>query len=78
MIRVTKDKACYSMSLANEPVLEVNQNELFCVETEDCYSGNLKSPQDQFTKEMWETVNPATGPIYISGAEIPTAHFASK
>lgn len=69
MIRVTKDKACYSMSSANEPVLEVKQNELFCVETEDCYSGNLKSPRDQFTKEMWETVNPATGPIYISGAD---------
>lgn len=69
MIRVTKDKACYSMSSANKPVLEVNQNELFCVETEDCYSGNLKSPKDQFTKEMWDTVNPATGPIYISGAE---------
>jgi len=69
MIRVSKDKACYSMSSANKPVAEVGQDELFCVETEDCYSGNLKSPQDKFTKDMWDTVNPATGPICIAGAE---------
>lgn len=69
MIRVAKDRACYSMSSANEPVVEVDQQELFCVETEDCYSGNLKSPEDQFTKEMWDTVNPATGPVYIRGSE---------
>lgn len=69
MIRVTRDKACYSMSLKNEPVVEIGQDELFCVETEDCYSGNLKSPADRFTKAMWDTVNPATGPIYILGTE---------
>lgn len=69
MIRVSRDKVCYSMSSKNEPVVEVRENELFCVETEDCYSGNLKSSQDRFTKDMWDTVNPATGPICISGAE---------
>ena len=57
------------MSSANKPVLEIDQGELFCVETEDCYSGNLKSPQDKFTKDMWDTVNPATGPVYITGLE---------
>ncbi len=69
MIRVTSDQVCYSMSSANKPVLEVNQNERFCVETEDCYSGKLKSPEDRFTKAMWDTVNPATGPISILGTE---------
>ena len=69
MIRIGKGKVCFSMSCANKPVVEVDQDKLFCVETEDCYSGNLKSPQDRFTKDMWDTVNPATGPIYISGVE---------
>ncbi len=69
MNRVTKDNAHYSMSSANDSVLTVNQGTLFCIETEDCYSGNLKSSEDQFTKEMWDTVNPATGPIHINGAE---------
>jgi amidase len=39
------------------------------VETEDCYSGNLRSPKDIFTEEMWKKgVNPATGPVFIRGA----------
>jgi len=69
MIRVTRDKACYAMSPAHVPVAEVAQDTLFCVETEDCYSGQLKTPRDRFTKEMWPTVNPATGPIAITGTE---------
>ena len=69
MRRLTKDKACYSMSASNKPVMEVHAGEFFCVETEDCYSGNLRSPEDRFTKDMWSTVNPATGPIRIAGAK---------
>jgi amidase len=57
------------MSSANRPVLEVSQHETFCVETKDCYSDALRSPEDRFTKAMWNTVNPATGPVYFPGAE---------
>jgi len=70
MKRIGKDKVCYAMSSDNEPVARVAPGESFCVELEDCYSGNLSSPEDKFTKEMWETVNPATGPIYVDGAAV--------
>ena len=69
MIRITKDNACYAMGPENPPAAEVAPGEAFCVETEDCYSGQLKGPGDAFTKDMWDTVNPATGPIAIAGAE---------
>ncbi len=69
MIRITRDKVCFSMSSENKPIVEVAQDKVFRLETEDCYSGNLKSPQDKFTKDMWDTVNPATGPVYITGLE---------
>lgn len=69
MIRVTKDKRCYAMSAANRPAAEVEQGAPFIIETEDCYSGRLTTPRDRFTKDMWETVNPATGPIAITGTE---------
>ena len=68
MKRVSKDPAIYAMSTANEPVLTVAQGETFVVETEDCYSGNLKTAEDRFTKDMWDTVNPASGPVFIEGA----------
>lgn len=69
MKHVAKNKVCYSMSAENKPVLVVGQDKKFSVETEDCYSGNLRSPQDKFTKDLWDTVNPATGPIFVTGAE---------
>lgn len=68
MQRVTKDKAAYAMSRQNTPVAVVQPNETVVLETEDCYSGKLQTPADHFTKDMWATVNPATGPIAVAGA----------
>lgn len=69
MIRINKDKVCYSMSAENKPVAKIDQNQMFCVETEDCYSGKLKSSRDKIVKETWGVKNPATGPVYIIGTE---------
>lgn len=67
MQRITKDKAAYSMSRRNAPVSVVQPGETVVVETEDCYSGRLKTSRDRFTRDMWNTVNPATGPLAIAG-----------
>jgi amidase len=56
------------MDRSTPAAMGVRSGEQFIVETEDCYSGNLRTPKDRFTKEMWPTVNPATGPVAISGA----------
>jgi amidase len=69
MKHVGKKQCCYAMSATNAPVLVIEQEEVFRVETEDCYSGNLRTPKDKFTKDLWDTVNPASGPIFITGAE---------
>ena len=66
---VSEEHACYSMSAKNKPVLTVNQGEIFRLETKDCYSNNLKTETDFFTREMWNTVNPATGPVFITGTK---------
>jgi amidase len=66
---VTENNACYSMSAKNKPVLNVNQGEIFRLETKDCYSNKLKTEKDFFTREMWDTVNPATGPVFINGTK---------
>ena len=69
MRTLTKEKVCYAMSSENDPALRVAEGEPFRLEVEDCYSGNLKTPDDVFTKEMWDTVNPATGPVFVEGAQ---------
>lgn len=63
------NKVCYVMSSKNKPAIFVNQNERFSFFTKDCYSNNLRTEKDVFTKKMWPTVNPATGPVYIKGAK---------
>ncbi len=67
--RLTKEHCIYRMSMNNAPAMVVEAGEVFRVQTEDCYSGHLRTRQDTFTKDMWSTVNPATGPIYIRGAK---------
>jgi len=68
MKTLSRDRVCYAMSPENEPAMRVAPGEAFRLETEDCYSGNLRSPGDVFTADMWDTVNPATGPVYVEGA----------
>jgi amidase len=69
MKMVPKDNVHYKMSADNKPAVHVSQGESFRLEVEDCYSGNLCRPDDVFTKEMWGTVNPATGPVYVDGSK---------
>jgi len=69
MKRLGKDSVCYAMSRENAPAITVAPGEAICIEAEDCYSGNLRTEDDVFTKDMWDTVNPATGPVYVEGAE---------
>ncbi len=68
MKRISKKHAIYAMSAANPPAAHVAMGERFVIETEDCYSARLKTKKDVFTKKMWPTVNPVTGPIFAEGA----------
>ena len=67
MNRFERNEVCYSMSAAHEPVGRVSPGEPFVVETEDCYSGNLRTAADFFTKGM--SGNPATGPVFVEGVK---------
>jgi len=69
MKMLSRDMVCYAMSADAPPALRVAPGERFGLETEDCYSGMLRSPEDVFTSDMWDTVNPATGPVCVEGAQ---------
>ena len=68
MRTVSNKQVCYSMSSENKPVLRVVCGETFQLETKDCYSNKLKTEKCLFTKAMWNTVNPATGPVFIESS----------
>lgn len=68
MLKITNEHVCYSMSKEHPIAAEVEPGESFIVATKDCYSDKLKSENDVFTKDMWSTTNPATGPVAVKGA----------
>jgi amidase len=66
----------YTFKVGLKPVLTVEPNETFVVETEDAVSGAFRSESVLFSKENLEPyslvtpelANPVSGPVYIKGA----------
>ncbi len=70
MKKLTSDKVIFEMSKKNRPVLSVDSGEKVVFETLDCFSGEVCSEQDTVSKIDFSKVNPATGPLFINGAEV--------
>lgn len=69
MTRITKDGIIYAMSPEHQPVVRVAVGSSLQVETYDCFEGQLRTPIDRLETLDWNRINPATGPIYVEGAE---------
>jgi len=57
------------MSAKNTPVLQVEPGTQVRFETWDALHGQVRSADESFANLDWSRINPATGPLYISGAE---------
>jgi len=69
MFKVSKENSIYSMNVANAPVLRVPAKSQIEFETFDCFENQICSDDDEFGGLDFSRVNPATGPVYIEGAE---------
>ena len=67
MRRLGSGKAVYAFSPKNKPAYKVKNGERVVIETMDCFSGRIKSPNKLFEQVPMDVVNPATGPIEIEG-----------
>lgn len=65
---LSSDHVFYSFSPDLKPAMHVDQDQEFILKTLDCFSGQIKSDNDLLDRLDWDSVNPATGPVYISGA----------
>ncbi|ANC19575.1 acetamidase [Bacillus cereus] len=69
MYRIHKDHIIYSMSPENKPCMEVEIGSSLVFETYDCFENQIDS-EDVVLQELdWNRINPATGPVYVNGAE---------
>lgn len=68
-MKLGSDHIIYHFSKEQVPALRVTPPIALNVETLDCFSGQLCNPDDKIEQLDWERVNPATGPIFVEGAE---------
>lgn len=59
----------YEFSRFHEPRLKVNSGDLVVVESEDAFSGQVRTNDDRRDKSLRPYGNPQTGPIWVAGAE---------
>lgn len=67
--RLTRDQVIWSFGPDLSPVLEVEPGDTVTFETNDCFSGQIRSEADLVTEIDLERVNSATGPVAVRGAE---------
>lgn len=69
MKEISKDNVIYEFSSEHTPVEYIECGEVVLIHTEDALGGQIRSENDSLSDINWSKVNPATGPLYIRGAE---------
>lgn len=69
MLKISKEQSVYTMSNQNTPVLHCKSGDVVVFETEDCFGGQIQNEEEHMGAIDWTRINPATGPLYIDGAE---------
>jgi len=66
---IPMNQAVYFMDKDNAPALSVEPGSRVVFETQDCFSNQIKTESHEFKGIDWNRINPATGPLYVEGAE---------
>jgi amidase len=67
--RLARDHVIWSFGPGLQPVLEVEPGDVVTFETNDCFSGQIRSESDLVTDIDLDRINGATGPVAVRGAE---------
>ena len=69
MTHVDRDQSVLSLSAEAAPVAHVRPGDSLVLDTADCFSDQIHASGDSPSDVDWEQINPATGPVFIEGAE---------
>ena len=69
MLTIHTDTKIHKMSKDNPPVATAKSGDTMCFETLDCFGCQLKSEDQLLGGLDWSNINPATGPLFVEGAE---------
>src|SRR3989441_37368 len=66
---LSRDQVIWSFRLDLQPVLEVEPGDTVTFQTNDCFTGQIRSEEDLVTEIDMGRINGATGPVAVKGAE---------
>lgn len=70
MHHLTKEnQLIYEFNKNNTPVLKVKNGETVTIDTYDCFENQIISEDTPISELDWNRINPATGPIFVEGAQ---------
>ncbi|MEK3935710.1 acetamidase/formamidase family protein [Sporosarcina sp. FSL W7-1349] len=64
-----KEQSVYKFDKDNTPALTIESGENVLFNTFDCFSDQIQSEDQLVTSIDFSAVNPATGPVYVKGAQ---------
>jgi len=67
--RLSRDQIVWSFGPDLRPALEVEPGDTVTFETNDCFTGQIRSEDDLVTEIDLSRINSATGPVAVRGAE---------
>lgn len=67
--KVNSNNCIFKFSKNNPCAASVSSGSIVEFETLDCYANQFKSEKDSLESIDWQRVNPATGPVFVEGAE---------
>ena len=69
MLTIKRETAVYAMSPDNAPAARIQSGETLILETSDCFGGQIAQETDKLGALDWSRINPATGPVFVEGAQ---------
>lgn len=70
MTRLAKESGIiYEFNKDNTPVITIASGSTLTMETYDCFTNQIQTENAVMNEVDWDKVNPATGPVFVEGAE---------
>jgi amidase len=68
-VTISRDHVFFAFSPQLKAIARIEQGQEVLLQTHDCFEGQIRGTTDLVDALDWAHVNPATGPLYISGAK---------
>ena len=69
MIELSDEKVLFAFARDLEPALTVESGDTVRIKTQDCFANQVQTPTDELNAIDWDNINPATGPVFVKGAQ---------